>query len=76
MPGEVWGEKNLRLERVSFLGLFRHSLIPNLILWDFFQAEILSMHVTFAQIRAPCHLGCLNLYSNSSIILEDLSVEA
>lgn len=66
------------LEHVSFPGFFRPRLIPYFILCGIFQAEILSIHVTFPKMQALCHLKYLSLNSDnsSSIILEDLSVEA
>lgn len=36
MPSELWGERHLRLQHVSFLGLFRPRLTPNLILCGIF----------------------------------------
>jgi len=73
-----YGIKKMGLKHISFPGFFRPRLISNFILCRIFQAEILSIQVTFPQMQAPCRLKCLSLNSDhiSSIVLEDLSVEA
>lgn len=71
-------EKKVGLEYVSFPDFFRPRLIPSFILCGIFQAEILSIHVTFPKMQALCHLKSLSLNSDStsSMVLQDLSVDA